>query len=286
MSKVYGYCRCSTDENKQDISRQVRELKEMGAVPETIFTEYIDEKFLNEAIQENTFPSKKRKIKTISILGSTAACFCLVSGFLYFTIVPSKNLSIRGTMISYNDLNLYYEEQPLSKIDVFLLSNKKGEKITEFSNNDVNWYKMKNSDDIKTIIRDNGKEVNEWNFVNYNIKENSNLDIHWILENVFSLGSGNDIIDITLDNVKYTLDDEEKEKLYNDLLSLSYPHSDEDKIILEDMHERPELIKMTIHTKINSLNFVFYPDKKILKLDENGVYSLFTIISDNYFSNT
>ena len=41
MEKVYGYCRCSTDENKQDISRQVRELKEMGAVPETIFTEYI-----------------------------------------------------------------------------------------------------------------------------------------------------------------------------------------------------------------------------------------------------
>ena len=27
MSRVYGYCRCSTDENKQDISRQVRELK-------------------------------------------------------------------------------------------------------------------------------------------------------------------------------------------------------------------------------------------------------------------
>jgi DNA invertase Pin-like site-specific DNA recombinase len=41
MSKVYGYCRCSTDENKQDITRQVRELKEMGAAPETIFTEYI-----------------------------------------------------------------------------------------------------------------------------------------------------------------------------------------------------------------------------------------------------
>ena len=41
MSKVYGYCRCSTDENKQDISRQVRELKEMGAVSETNFTEYI-----------------------------------------------------------------------------------------------------------------------------------------------------------------------------------------------------------------------------------------------------
>ena len=41
MMKVYGYCRCSTDESKQDVNRQVRELKEMGAVPETIFTEYI-----------------------------------------------------------------------------------------------------------------------------------------------------------------------------------------------------------------------------------------------------
>lgn len=245
----------------------------------------IDEKLLNEAIQENNFPSKKGKIKKISILGSAAACFCLVSGFLYLTKIPSENLSIRGTKISYNDLNLYYEKQPLSRIDNFLLSNKKGEKIIEFSNDNVNWYKMKNSDDIKTIIRDNGKEVTEWNFVNYNIKENGNLDIHWILENVFSLDSGKDIIDITLDNAKYTLDDEEKEKLYNDLLSLSYPHSDEDKLILEDMHGRPELIKMTINTKNNTLNFVFYPDKKILKLDKNGVYSLFTIISDNYFSN-
>jgi DNA invertase Pin-like site-specific DNA recombinase len=41
MMKVYGYCRCSTDETKQDVNRQVRELKEMGATPDTIFTEYI-----------------------------------------------------------------------------------------------------------------------------------------------------------------------------------------------------------------------------------------------------
>lgn len=35
---VHGYCRCSTSEDKQDINRQVRELKAHGAV--TIWTEY------------------------------------------------------------------------------------------------------------------------------------------------------------------------------------------------------------------------------------------------------
>ncbi|MDY3791505.1 MAG: recombinase family protein [Oscillospiraceae bacterium] len=37
---TYGYCRCSTNESKQDINRQKRELKEMGAVDSTIFMEY------------------------------------------------------------------------------------------------------------------------------------------------------------------------------------------------------------------------------------------------------
>ena len=35
---IYGYARCSTNETKQDINRQVRELKEAGA--EEIFLEY------------------------------------------------------------------------------------------------------------------------------------------------------------------------------------------------------------------------------------------------------
>ena len=35
---IYGYARCSTNENKQDIFRQVRELKQAGA--EEIFLEY------------------------------------------------------------------------------------------------------------------------------------------------------------------------------------------------------------------------------------------------------
>ena len=36
MSKIYGYARCSTNEDKQDINRQIRELKDAGA-DEVIF---------------------------------------------------------------------------------------------------------------------------------------------------------------------------------------------------------------------------------------------------------
>lgn len=38
---VYGYARCSTDESKQDINRQIRELKEMGCTKkEYMYFEY------------------------------------------------------------------------------------------------------------------------------------------------------------------------------------------------------------------------------------------------------
>ena len=37
---IYGYARCSTDETKQNIDRQIKELKELGATKETIYLEY------------------------------------------------------------------------------------------------------------------------------------------------------------------------------------------------------------------------------------------------------
>lgn len=41
MSNVnYGYCRCSTNEGKQDIKRQVKELTEAGVIEENIYLEY------------------------------------------------------------------------------------------------------------------------------------------------------------------------------------------------------------------------------------------------------
>ena len=37
---IYGYARCSTNEELQDINRQVRELKQLGATEKTIYLEY------------------------------------------------------------------------------------------------------------------------------------------------------------------------------------------------------------------------------------------------------
>ena len=37
---IYGYCRCSTNEKKQDIDRQIRDLKELGVERGNIYLEY------------------------------------------------------------------------------------------------------------------------------------------------------------------------------------------------------------------------------------------------------
>lgn len=37
---IYGYARCSTNEQLQDINRQIRELKQQGATDKTIYKEY------------------------------------------------------------------------------------------------------------------------------------------------------------------------------------------------------------------------------------------------------
>lgn len=57
MSKIFGYARCSTNESKQDVQRQKRELKERGATDKTIFMEYesgtkIDRPELNKLMEE------------------------------------------------------------------------------------------------------------------------------------------------------------------------------------------------------------------------------------------
>ena len=60
----YGYCRCSTDEKRQDINRQVRELKEMGVTDEKyIYKEYISGTSKNKPELE--------KLKSIVTSGDT-----------------------------------------------------------------------------------------------------------------------------------------------------------------------------------------------------------------------
>ena len=36
----YGYCRCSTNDTKQTVERQIREVVEMGAERTLVYTEY------------------------------------------------------------------------------------------------------------------------------------------------------------------------------------------------------------------------------------------------------
>lgn len=38
---IYGYCRCSTDESRQDIDRQRRELRKLGVKDKDIYFEYV-----------------------------------------------------------------------------------------------------------------------------------------------------------------------------------------------------------------------------------------------------
>ena len=40
MNEMYGYCRCSTSESKQDVEYQIKELVEKGVKRENIFIEY------------------------------------------------------------------------------------------------------------------------------------------------------------------------------------------------------------------------------------------------------
>ena len=60
----YGYCRCSTDEKRQDISRQIMELKKMGVTDEKyIYKEYITGTAKNKPELE--------KLKAIVVSGDT-----------------------------------------------------------------------------------------------------------------------------------------------------------------------------------------------------------------------
>ncbi len=56
---IYGYARCSTNEDMQDINRQVRELKRHGATEETIYKEYESGTKINRVELERLLNSVK-----------------------------------------------------------------------------------------------------------------------------------------------------------------------------------------------------------------------------------
>ena len=65
--KRYGYCRCSTNEDRQDISRQVRELKEMGVTSE----QYIYKEYVTGTSKEKP---ELEKLKSVVTSGDVICC--------------------------------------------------------------------------------------------------------------------------------------------------------------------------------------------------------------------
>ena len=63
----YGYCRCSTDEKRQDINRQVMELKQMGVTDE----KYIYKEYITGTSKEKP---ELEKLKAIVNSGDTICC--------------------------------------------------------------------------------------------------------------------------------------------------------------------------------------------------------------------
>lgn len=245
----------------------------------------IDDKFIDESMHENVSRKTNGRSKKIGIIGSIAACFCLVSGTVYLTGKPNRNAEQLGVRLSNDGVNMYYEEEELIRFNSFMLNNKKGEKINEFSDESVSWYKFKNSDNLKTIICDDGNNLTKWTLINYSFDEENLKDMKWIVENVFEISSASDIKKITVNDQERKLDDSQKAKLYNYLLELKYPKSDNEFSLLEKIQSDTDIVKINIITENDTLQFLIHPDDNVLQLNEERVYSLFTIMQDKEFNN-
>lgn len=243
----------------------------------------IDDRFISEAIQENTVKKSNGKGKKIAVIGSIAACMCLIASSVYLTGKPDK--AQIGVCISHDGVNMFYEQEELIRLKDFMLKNEKGEKIDEFSADTVSWYKLKDSDGLKTIIRDDGKDITEWRFVSYSFDDNDDKNMKWIAENVFAIGSIDDIKNITINDEERELNDGQKEKLYNYILALKNAQSDEEMSLLEGIYGSSETVKLSVCTPKDTVEFLLYPNENVLQLNEGKVYALFTVMTDDEFSN-
>ena len=72
MAKVYGYCRCSTNDSKQDVDRQAKELKEMGATNNTIYKEYVSSVKNDKTELNKMFAAIDKDKENAKLSGETA----------------------------------------------------------------------------------------------------------------------------------------------------------------------------------------------------------------------
>ena len=245
----------------------------------------IDDKFLNESMHESVIKEKKGKSKKIGIIGTIAACFCFISGTVYLTGKPYSTATQLGVRLSNDGVTMCYEQEDLIRFDSLMLGRKKGQKIDEFSDETVSWYKIEGSDNLKTIIRDDGNNLSKWKFIDYSFDEENIKNMKWIVENVFGVNSANDIKKLAVNDQERELDDSQKTKLYNYLLELKYPQNDDEFSLLEKVQRDNDAININIITDKDTLHFLIHPNDNVLQLNEDRVYSLFTIMQDEEFNN-
>jgi len=102
---VYGYARCSTNETKQDIDRQKRELKKMGVEDKNIYFEY-ESGAKTDRIQLNRLLSvAKDKDTIVTTEVSRLTRFRLISAKV--TAIPTASaVLVNGKNISFDAYNI------------------------------------------------------------------------------------------------------------------------------------------------------------------------------------
>ncbi len=114
----YGYCRCSTNENNQDITRQINELKKVGVLEENIVYEFIS-------------GTKEKKPKLMELLnkcdyGDTIVC-CELSRLsrsfkdFFDTLQVLKEKKLRLELLM-NNIVVDFSKEKLDPFTTFFLN--------------------------------------------------------------------------------------------------------------------------------------------------------------------
>ena len=114
---IYGYCRCSTNETKQDINRQVRELKELGATDKTIYKEYIKTKHIvvyNFNYIDKYFNKLLSEFNDVEIINKKYNNYNIDTIYCYNTLeeevngVSVKICDLITSNVDINSIKIYY----------------------------------------------------------------------------------------------------------------------------------------------------------------------------------
>ncbi len=106
-SRVYGYCRCSTNESKQDVEYQIKELVEKGIKKEDIYFEYQsgarEDRPVLSRILQNMIKGDSLYVTDITRLSRSTKQLCSIIDFINTNkmrlVIGSLNVDCRSDNI-------------------------------------------------------------------------------------------------------------------------------------------------------------------------------------------